>query len=394
MTRSLNPYVLQADAPAIGVVRQWVGLYDGEHGPLIDVAQAVPDAPPTEMLARHLSDLILAGEASKYTAINGLVELRDAFAKRTGDIYGGMMTAEYVSITAGCNQAFCLATQAVLQPGDEVLIPVPWYFNHKMWLDMLDVRAVPVPFPADRGGVLTVEDFTPLLTDRTRAIILVNPGNPTGVLYPSTLISGLADMAREKGCWLILDETYRDYRPDRTDPPHVLFQQADWQDYLIQLYSFSKVYRLSGYRVGALTAGMGVLDAVTRIMDTTQICAPHVGQRAALFGLQNMGAWLNTQADDMLGRGQAFVDALAGRDTGVEIVSAGAFFGYVRHPFHGESGEEVALRLCREFGILTVPGSFFGPGQDEYLRVAFGNISADEMPALASRLAIAKKAWV
>lgn len=394
MTQPLNPYVLQADAPAIGVVRQWVGLYDGENGPLIDVAQAVPDAPPAGDLARHLSDLILAGEASKYTAINGLVELRDAFAKRTGDIYGGVLTAEHVSITAGCNQAFCLATQAVLQPGDEVLIPVPWYFNHKMWLDMLNVRAVPVPFPADRGGVLTVKDFAALVTDRTRAIILVNPSNPTGVLYPPSLISDLADLVRDRGAWLILDETYRDYRPDRADAPHTLFQRADWRDHLIQLYSFSKVYRLSGYRVGALVAGPEVLEAVTRIMDTTQICAPHIGQRAALFGLLSMGEWLNEQADDMLGRGKAFVHALAGTDTGVEIVSAGAFFGYVRHPFRGEPGEEVALRLCREFGILTVPGSFFGPGQDEYLRVAFGNISADEMPALARRLAIAKKAWV
>lgn len=394
MALPLNPYVMQVSPPAIGVVAQWVGLYDGEHGPLIDVAQAVPDAPPTDSLARHLSDLILAGEASKYTAINGLIELRHAFAARTADIYGGTLTADDVSITAGCNQAFCLATNAILQPGDDVLIPVPWYFNHKMWLDMLNVRAVPVPFPSSRGGMLTVEDYAHLVTPKTRAIILVNPSNPSGVVNPSALITDLFDLAVENNASLILDETYRDYRPDRSQPPHGLFQRPGWRDHLIQLYSFSKVYRLSGYRVGALVAGGEVLDAVTRIMDTTQICAPHIGQRAALFGLETLNDWLDQQADNMLGRGRSFRDAMHERDTGFDIVSAGAFFAYMRHPFGGKRAEEVSLRLCREFGVLTVPGSFFGPGQDDYLRVAFGNIAADDMPALANRLALAKKAWV
>jgi aspartate/methionine/tyrosine aminotransferase len=174
-------------------------------------------------------------------------------------------------------------------PGDAVILPLPYYFNHKMWLDMAGVATQLLP---------TGDDLMPdpgraasLITPQTRAIVLVSPNNPGGVAYPPALIRAFFELARARGLALIVDETYRDYL-DSDGAPHDLFADPDWDDTLVHLYSFSKAYRLTGHRVGALMASEARLAEVEKFLDTVAICPPQVGQIGALWGMRNLSDWL------------------------------------------------------------------------------------------------------
>lgn len=380
----INRRVLEALEPPIAEAQAWVAKrrFSPER-PLIDLAQAVPGYPPAAELVAHLQMLLPEAETARYTPIAGLPALRAALAEETARLYGGTVAPDDVVVTAGCNQAFCLAIAALAGPGDEVILPAPYYFNHKMWLDMQGIRALVLPFdPAARGQVDPAA-LAAAISPRTRAIALVSPSNPSGaVLAPETLDAAF-DLARERGIALVLDETYRDFLPPGSVPHH-LFSRSDWGETVVQLYSFSKVYSLAGYRVGALVGGPGLVRAATKVMDTVAICAPRIGQEAALFGLRHLHGWREARRDDMLARLRALETAFAGRPGGFELISAGAFFALVRHPHAGLTPAAVAEDLVDRAALLTLPGSMFGLGDAPLLRLAFGNVEA---PVLARGIA-------
>ena len=353
--------------------------------PLLDLAQAVPAWPPAEALTRHLADAVREPGTARYTPILGRDDLRDALAESLSDAYGGDVTRERVAITAGCNQAFCLALMALAGPGDEAILAAPSYFNYQMWLEMLGVAPVYLPFRPERGGVPDPADARARITPRTRAIVLVTPNNPTGAIYPPETIHAFHDLAREAGVALVLDETYRDFLPEDT-PPHGLFARSGWEETLIHLYSFSKVYSLTGYRVGALVAAERLLAEVAKAADCVAICAPAIAQEAALFGLQHLAAFRADKRRLVLERVARFRAVFERNTLAYALISAGAFFAYVRHPFAGVPAAAIARRLVEEENVLCLPGSAFGPGQDDYLRFALANIDGDAMAALGDRL--------
>ena len=220
--------------------------------------------------------------------------------------------------------------------------------------------------------------------------MLVTPNNPTGAIYPPEVIEGFHRLAREAELALVLDETYRDFLPGG-GPPHGLFACPDWDETLVHLYSFSKVYSLTGYRVGALVAGDGLLAEVAKAADCVAICAPAIAQEAALFGLRNLAAFRAEKRQLVLERVSQFRAVFERQDLAYELISAGAFFAYVRHPFIGTPAVEVAHRLIQEENVLCLPGSAFGPDQDDYLRFALANIDGDAMAALGDRLEASQK---
>jgi aspartate/methionine/tyrosine aminotransferase len=188
---------------------------------------------------------------------------------------------------------------------------------------------------------------------------------------------------------LILDETYKDFLPPGQARAHGLFARGDWPEALVQLYSFSKVYALPGYRVGSIAADASLIGAVAKVMDCIAISAPTVGQLAALFGLERLDGWREGKRAMMAER-LAAVRARFGRnDVPFRIVAAGAYFAYVEHAFEGRSSTEVAKRLARGFGLLAMPGPMFGPGQEGTLRFAFANV--DDMGEIAERLAASRE---
>lgn len=381
--------------PPVMEARRWLtGVNFPADRPLINVSQAAPVDPPPAPLRQAMADVALTNdEAHLYGPVLGLPELRAELAAQTAAHYAGTVHAEQVCITSGCNQAFAAAIAMLCSEGDEVILPTPWYFNHKMWLDMSGVTSVPLATGADL--LPDPQAAAALITRRTRAIALVTPNNPGGVEYPAELVQGFFDLARDKGIALILDETYRDF-DSRSGPPHALFQDPDWQDTLIHLYSFSKAYRLTGHRVGAMISSAARLAEVEKFLDTVAICPAQLGQHAALWGMQNLKQWLAGERDEILARRAAITAYMPKLEPlGWKLLGLGGYFAYMQHPF-AESSAVLAPRLVRDAGILTLPGTMFCPESDpsgaSQLRIAFANLDADGIAVLFDRLAAVPQA--
>ncbi len=380
---TLNPLLVATDGPPIPAAAAWRAGYDGRLGPLIDLAQAVPGRPPDGLLDR-LGGAAREPATAAYGPILGDTDLREALARDIGDIYGAGVGPEDIAITAGCNQAFFVAMLALAKAGDAVILPAPWYFNHKMTLDLLGVEAVPLPCRAEDGFVPAVADAGALIGPRTRAIVLVSPNNPTGATYPAAVLQAFQDLARETGLALVLDETYRDLLPEGRTRPHALFESPDWRDTTIQLYSFSKSYAIPGHRLGAMMADARRLAEIAKILDCMTICPPRSAQGPVAWAVEGTRAWRAEVRAAVNRRAALFGGAIAA-SPGWSVSAIGAYFAYVRHPFAG-SAEAAAERLARHSGIVTLPGSFFGPGQEDHLRFAFANVDEAEISAVAGRL--------
>ncbi len=387
MTLPLNPAFAATEPPPVMEARRWLqGVSFPADRPLINVSQAAPvDSPPLG-LRQALADAALNDpQAHLYGPVLGLPALREEIAKQWSASYGGSIDPAQVAITQGCNQAFCTVMATLAGQGDEVILPTPWYFNHKMWLDMSGVKTVPL----DTGATLipSAEAAAALVTDRTRAIVLVSPNNPGGVEYPAETLAAFRDLARAKGLALIVDETYRDF-DSRTGAPHDLFADPDWADTLIQLYSFSKAYRLTGHRVGAVVASPQRLAEVEKFLDTVAICPSQLGQIGALWGMRNLGQWLAGERDEILNRRAAMVDGFKQLPDWT-LLGCGAYFAYVEHPFDIAS-DALCKRLVTEASLLMLPGTMFQPegsaAGKRQIRIAFANVDAMGIAGVIRRL--------
>ncbi|MEQ8398933.1 aminotransferase [Thalassobaculum sp.] len=386
MRYTTNPDVIAVVEPPIAEAKGWVAgrSYPADR-PLLDLCQAVPSYPPAEELRAHLADRVRLFETAQYTAITGIAPLREALAEHMAGVYGGSIEPDNVLVTAGCNQAYSLTLMALARRGDEVILPLPYYFNHQMWLDSLGVTAVHLPFRPDRGGVPDPADAVRLITPRTKALVLVTPNNPTGAVIPPDVLAGFRDVCAEHGVALVLDETYKDFL-DPDQPRHDLFRDPAWGDTVVQLYSFSKAFSLTGYRVGSIVAGAGFVDQVAKLMDTISICTARIAQDGALYALRHLLPWADGKRAMMAQRRAALLRVFESGNLGFELVSTGAYFAYLRHPFTGEPAAAVARRLAQDHGVLALPGTVFGPGQDPYLRLAFANLEAERMGEVGDRL--------
>ncbi|SMX31510.1 aminotransferase [Octadecabacter ascidiaceicola] len=373
-------------SPPVMEARRWLDGVDFTDRPLINVSQAAPVDPPPLPMRQAMAQIIVDNEeAHLYGPVLGLPELRTEVAKQWSVSYEGQISADNVAITSGCNQAFTAAISTLCAEGDEVILPVPYYFNHRMWLDMAGVKTVPLA--ANTGLVPTADDAAALITEKTRAIVLVTPNNPGGVEYPAETVKAFADLARTNNIALIIDETYRDF-DNRTGAPHDLFQDPNWGDTLIQLYSFSKAYRLTGHRVGALVASPSRLVEVEKFLDTVTICPNQLGQHAALWGMQNLTDWLAGERLEILDRRAAIQEQFPRlAELGWELEGCGAYFAYLKHPFDMRS-DDLARDLVEKAGVLSLPGTMFMPeGQGtQHLRVAFANVDRAGITTLFDRL--------
>ena len=383
---ALNPLLAAVETPPIPQAHAWAARYDGRHGPLLDLCQAVPGYPPHPELLARAATAVRDPANARYGLINGDLPLRQTYAAELSRTYGGLVEPDQVAITAGCNQAFFLAMLALAERGDNVLLPLPWFWNHQQTCTMLGIEPRPLPCAPDAHFIPAADDAASLIDAHTRAIVLITPNNPTGAVYPPETIAAFHALCAERGIALILDETYRDFLPAGQARAHDLFANAEWPAHLVQLYSFSKAYCVPGHRLGAVTADRALIQAFMKALDCLHICPQRAGQAALTWAIDALPEWraanraiINTRADAMRDAFQAL--------PAWHVESLGAYFAYVRHPFPTLPGVAVAERLASELGAVGLPGSAFGPFQDSHLRLAFANMELAAIADLAQRIA-------
>lgn len=369
--------------PPISEVKKWVAEYRGRLS-LIDLCQAVPDYPPAPELTDHLAGLLGDPQTARYSPDEGLPEVREAVCSRYRRVYGAVMKPENLCLTIGASQAFWLAVITLCRPGDEVVVQVPYYFDHAMALDMLGIRSVYSPFSQELRGVPSVEAIARLITPRTKAILLVSPSNPTGAVTPPETLHQLALLARRHGIALLVDETYSDFIAGGARP-HELFTDPSWGDCLVHIASFGKTYALTGYRAGLLAASAEFIHHALKVQDTMAVCQPRITQQAVKFGVERLDGWVAANRLMMERRHNCFCEQFARDGNPFVLAASGAFFAWIRHPWPELTGREAARRLLDDAGLLTLPGEVFGPGLHVYLRLAFGNIAEEAIPEAVQR---------
>jgi hypothetical protein len=379
----VSSHILQVHAPPITEVKSWLDGRDPSL-PLIDLCQAVPDYPPAPELTEHLKTLLNDPLTSKYSPDEGLPEIREAVCSRYERRYGARITPRQVCLTVGASQAFWLAMTVLCQAGDEVVVQLPSYFDHPMALQALGIRPVYAPFREEHRGLPDVVEIESLITPRTKAVLLVTPSNPTGAITPPETLQELRLLTQRRGIALVLDETYGDFIPGGVRP-HELFTDPAWRDHFVHLMSFGKTYALTGYRAGMIAASEEFIRHALKIQDTMVVCQPRITQHAIRYGVEHLDRWVAANRVTMEQRHDRFVAEFSRSGNPFHLAASGTFFGWVRHPFPGRRGREVARQLVEQAGILTLPGEVFGPGLDGYLRLAFGNIHADAIPEAVQR---------
>ena len=375
-------------APPIKAARKWLdGMEFPAHRPLIDVSQAAPTAPPPLEMRQAMAKHVLSeGDAHLYGPILGSIDLRRSLAEKWSRTYGTEFSHECIAITSGCNQAFCAVIASLCQAGDDVILTAPWYFNHDMWLTLSHVNTRALY--CDETLIPDVEDAEQLIGDQTRAICLVTPNNPAGVEYSDTLLNKFLTLAQKHNVKLIIDETYLDFRT--IDTVHTLWAHPAAQDHLIVLYSFSKAYRLTGHRVGAVIAAASQISEIEKFLDTVTICPAQTGQFAAQWGLEHLDDWVEHERQGTIQKLAQFRQAFDRlRPYGWTLLGSGAYFAYVAHPF-AMSSIQAAKAVLREGHVLALPGAFFSPDENrlghDHLRIAFANIDGETIETFVDRL--------
>ena len=377
------------DPPPVLEVKNWLSNPDLQPSkPLIDVSQAAPTEPPPEKMLEFMANKILCDNAvNTYGPVLGLDELRESLASKWSRQYQGKVSKENVAVTSGCNQAFCASISSFTSENDEVIIPTPWYFNHHMWLQMAGVKSIPLETDANMNPIL--EKAEALITDRTRAIVLVSPNNPSGAIYSNQLLQKFFDLCKSNQIRLIIDETYKDFHPNASQP-HTLLENNNWDQVLTILYSFSKTYRMTGHRIGALLTSKENLIEIEKALDTFTVCPPQLGQYAANWGLNNLEAWAAERRTEILQRAKHFSEKFQPLSAaGWSLKGCGAYFAFVEHPFEDESNILAPL-ILRDQGILLMPGTMFYPKHNPLgsrsFRIAFANIDKNKISTLLERL--------
>ena len=350
---------------------------------LLNLSQAAPVDPPHDDLLNHLVESIKSDPSSNlYGPVLGNPELREEIANRWSSLYKGEIRPSQVAVTSGCNQAFAASIAALAKPGDSIMIAAPWYFNHKMWLDMMGIDTTTLTLEKDLQP--DVERARKLISKNLKAILLISPNNPCGAEYSRDTILKFFQLAQENDLTLIVDETYRDFLSPDNDL-HELFKFPGWERNFVHLYSFSKAFRLTGHRVGAIVASEVFLTQIEKHLDTVSICPNQLGQKGALFGLRNLLPWLKAEKEIILKRKVAIEKGFETLQ-GWKLLGCGAYFAYVTHPFDIPS-DKLVKRILQKTNMLMLPDTMFeqpNPADGvrivgQQIRIAYANIDQNQI---------------
>jgi aspartate/methionine/tyrosine aminotransferase len=373
---------LRVLAPPIAAAQRLLQEYRGDLD-LIDLSQGVPNYPTAPEIAARVGEVATSPAGGRYTERAGITGLREAIAQEAMVSYNAAITPDNVLVTAGCNQAFCMAVSTLADVQDQVILPTPFYFNHDMWLKLDGIT--PIYLETAPSFIPDPRLAAKLISDRTRAIVLVTPGNPTGAIIPDDVLSAFGELARRHDLALIIDETYRSFRGvDRA--PHSLLATDAWENNIITLHSYSKEFAIPGYRVGCVMAAPALISEMMKFFDCISICAPRLGQEAVLEGLLRCHKWRSERIAEIRAKAQKFREEFCDAPGGFSLASAGAFFAWVKHPCDHMSTSEVVIKLIEHAGIVAVPGSVFTPGDDGFLRFSFANSSLEQIAEVSRRL--------
>ncbi|HJX38594.1 MAG TPA: pyridoxal phosphate-dependent aminotransferase [Anaerolineae bacterium] len=357
-----------------------------EGADVINLGQGVPGFPPVATALEAARQALAEPTTHVYSADAGLLPLREALSAWLAQHNGIEVDPEQeILITAGANQGFVLALLTLLEPGDKVLLPSPFYFNHEMSIRIVGAVPIEVSLREETGFQLTLADLEPYLEAQPRALVVVSPNNPTGAVYDLQELGRITRALVSRGVVIILDETYRAFLCD--DAQHCSpGSSPEARSHVITIGSFSKTFSLAGWRVGYLIAEPDFVQQAIKVQDSMIVCAPVISQRAALGALQTPREELARRRNILAERRQLLAQRLAEIPRLRWHPTSGAYYAFVRVEGCTDSAA-LAWDLLERAHLAVVPGSYFGRNGEGYLRLSYGSVERSELDEACRRLA-------
>lgn len=338
--------------------------------------------PPAEVLAaaRAWGD---APEQHRYGPVQGIPPLLARIEEKLAVENGITLDQRRVVVTAGANMGFLNALFAITDPGDEVILPTPYYFNHEMAIRMLN--CVPVGVPTDRDHQCSPEAIAAAIGPRTRAVVTISPNNPSGAVYPEATLRDINALCRERGVFHISDEAYEyfTYGSARHFSPAAIAGSAA---HTIALYSLSKAYGFAAWRIGYQVIPEQLMAAVAKAQDTNLICPPVISQVAATAALAVGSQYCRERLAEIEAVRAAVLAGLRSIADICRVPPADGAFYLLLEVDTPMRSRTLAERLIREYGVAVIPGEAFGLEHGCHLRVAYGALERDTARAGIDRL--------
>ena len=325
---------------------------------------------------------------TKYTANAGIPPLREALAVKVTERNGIDATADQVVVTSGAVAGIYSSMVSLVDPGAEMLLGDPSWPNYAQMMQLLKITPVHFPLRAENGLVPQAADVEPLITERTQAIMLNSPGNPTGAVTDAAALADLMELARRHDLLVFADEVYDEIV---FDEPYVPAAPLDTDGRVITFFSFSKTYAMTGWRVGYLVVPPGVSPLIVRAQEPITSCVNAPAQMGALAAVTGPQDCVAEMRDAYRHRRDIVTEFLTGRGI-PHVRPRGAFYLMIDVSRSGRSGMDFVLRLLEEKQVAVVPGDTFGPGSGRFVRVSLAT-APDLLMEGVARLADAVDAW-
>ena len=350
---------------------------------MISLGQALPGFGPPQAAVDAARAALARGDAHVYSADAGLIGLRTALCERLRATQRVDATPADVIVTAGGNQAFMLALMTLVDPGEEVLLPAPYFVNHQMAVAALGAVPRELPLGEARGFALSWNDLEPHLTSRTRAVVVCTPSNPTGAVVPRAEMERVAHELARRGVLLLVDETYARFVYDGEFESAAALPR--WRDNVVVVSTFSKSFGITGWRVGYMLAPQHVCDEAIKIQDAMIICAPvpcQIGVEAAVRADWDYPARFR---DGLLERRRLLADGLRGIPGLHWTPTGGGFFAFVRVDGCTDSAA-LANEIVERAHVVTIPGSTFGASGEGFIRLSYSAVDSTILAEALGRL--------
>ncbi len=334
---------------------------------VVNLGIGEPDFPtPAHIVAagqKALSDVPM----TKYVSSLGLKELRDAIAEKSKRENGIPAGPDNV-LVAPTKHCLFLASMALVEPGDEVLMPDPGWVSYDPIARLCGGRPVPVRAADEEGFVMTPEALAEAITPRSKAVLVNSPSNPAGSVYPEAAMRGIADLCRDHDLYLISDEIYEKILYEGT---HVSPAALDGMfERTVTVHGFSKTYAMTGWRIGWLVADRPLVNEIVKVQEQSITCVPGFVQRAGIAALTGPTAPIEKMVAESKARREVALKAVAKVPQLETYRPGGAFYVFPRYTVKVPS-QELSERLLKEGGVAVTPGSAFGAGGEDHLRISY-----------------------
>ncbi len=344
---------------------------------IVNLSAGEPDFDTPDHIKEEAISAIREG-FTKYTAVAGIVELREAVGKKLKRDYNMEYSIDEIVVSTGGKQGLFNCLQAIVDPGTEVIIPVPYWVSYPAMVELAGGMPVYLKTSQKRDFAIDISELEPLVTKKTRAIILNSPSNPTGAVYDEDTLRGVAELAINKGFYIITDDIYDEIRFDGRPPENVLSFVPEAREHVIVANGVSKTYSMTGWRIGYLAGPQPVIKAATKIQSQSTSNPNSIAQKAALAALTGPQGCVKEMVEAFKKRREFIVERLNVIDGIGCNMPEGAFYCFPNmSSFYGKSfnGKKIegsldfADYLLEEAKIACVPGIAFG--DDDFIRFSY-----------------------